>query len=153
MIPFQTPHVLDAMVALAAAFLFVVPLAWERQRMGATHVGLRTLPLVSVAACAYLLLTRFLVERGVFDADGEARCLRGLMTGIGFIGGGAILKKGSELHEGVGGITTAASVWTAGAIGAAVSHGYYSVAGVLAVASLLVIESVLRRRPPPRAAP
>jgi putative Mg2+ transporter-C (MgtC) family protein len=147
MTPFQPPaqHLLDAVVAITAAYVLVLPLAVEREKKGFSHVGLRTLPLVSVGACAYLLLSRFLVEQGVFSADGQARSLRALMTGIGFIGGGAILRR-TPAH-GVGGITTAASVWTTGAIGAALAYGYYSLAAVLALASLLVIESVLRRRP------
>jgi putative Mg2+ transporter-C (MgtC) family protein len=141
MTPFAIPdqHVLDALVAIAAAYLLAMPLGWERGAKGAAGVGLRTLPLVSVGTCAYLLISRYLYERGIFDADGEARLLRAMMTGIGFIGGGAILKDATHV-DGVGGVTTAASVWTTGAIGASIAHGYYTVAAVLSVTSLFVIE-------------
>jgi putative Mg2+ transporter-C (MgtC) family protein len=61
-----------------------------------------------------------------------------MMTGIGFIGGGAVLKRAAHVR-GVGGATTAASVWTTGAIGASIAHGYYTVAAVLTVTSLLVL--------------
>ncbi len=132
-------HVLDTVVALVAAYLLALPLGWERKAKGATHVGLRTLPLVSVGTCGYLLITRYLHERGVFDADGQARALRAMMTGIGFIGGGAILKGATDV-KGVAGLTTATSVWTTGAIGASVAHGYYVVALVLTVTSLFVVE-------------
>lgn len=131
-------HALDTVVAIVAAYLFALPLALERKAMGAAHVGWRTLPLVSVATCAYLLIGRYLHERGIFDADGQARALRAMMTGIGFIGGGAILK-GATHVKGVAGVTTAASVWTTGAIGASIAHGYYTVAVVLAVTSLFVV--------------
>jgi putative Mg2+ transporter-C (MgtC) family protein len=50
-----------------------------------------------------------------------------LITGIGFIGGGAILKEGASVH----GTATAASIWNTGAIGAAVAFGRYEIAIVL----------------------
>lgn len=140
MIPFtgHDQRLLESVVAITASYLLALPLGWERGTKGAAGVGLRTLPLVSVGTCAYLLISRFLFERGIFDVDGEARVLRAMMTGIGFIGGGAIIKDARHV-EGVGGLTTAASVWMTGAIGASIAHGYYSVAVVLALASLLVV--------------
>ena len=126
---------LDDMVAIIAAYLLALPLGWERKARGGAHVGWRTLPLVSVGTCAYLLLGRNLYERGIFDADGVARSLRAMMTGIGFIGGGAILK-GTKT---VTGVTTATTVWTTGALGACVAYGYYTVAAVLTVTNLCVI--------------
>jgi putative Mg2+ transporter-C (MgtC) family protein len=141
----ENQNVLDTVVAIVAAYLFALPLGWERKAKGTAHVGLRTLPLVSVGTCVYLLLSRYLYERGIFDADGLARTLRAVMVGIGFIGGGTILKHAPQV-VGVGGVTTAASVWTTGAIGASVAHGYYSVALVLTLTSLLILESA--RRPP-----
>jgi putative Mg2+ transporter-C (MgtC) family protein len=141
MTPFASPdqHLLNTVVAIAAAYLLALPLGWERKAKSTPSVGLRTLPLVAVGTCAYLLLSRYLHERGVFDADGEARVLRAMMTGVGFIGGGAILKNTRHV-KGVGGITTAASVWTTGAIGASVAHGYYTLALVLTLMSLFVIK-------------
>ncbi|WP_373047150.1 MgtC/SapB family protein [Vulgatibacter sp.] len=128
----------DVALALVAAYLLALPLGWERKARGTGGVGLRTMPLVSVATCAYLLLSRFVYESGIFDADGLARAMRAVMTGIGFIGGGAILKHARGVR-GVVGVTTAASIWTTGAIGASVAHGYYSLAVVLALTALLVI--------------
>jgi putative Mg2+ transporter-C (MgtC) family protein len=135
----QDQHVLNTVVAIAAAYVLALPLGWHRKAKGAAHVGLRTLPLVSVGTCAYLLVARYLYERGIFDADGQARSLRAMMTGVGFIGGGAILKDATHV-KGVGGVTTAATVWTTGAIGASVAHGYYSVAAVLTLTSLFVVD-------------
>jgi putative Mg2+ transporter-C (MgtC) family protein len=144
----QDQHVLDSVVAIAAAYLLALPLGWERKARGTVHIGLRTLPLVSVGACAYLLISRYLFERGVYEADGQARALRAMMTGIGFIGGGAILKGASPGR--VGGVTTAASVWTTGAIGASIAHGHYMLAAVLAAASLFIIRITTRliKHPP-----
>jgi putative Mg2+ transporter-C (MgtC) family protein len=84
-------QLLDAATALGAAYVFALPLAWENEQQTRTHAGLRTLPLVSVGACAYVLISHYLYEQGVFTADGMARTLRALMTGIGFIGGGAFV--------------------------------------------------------------
>jgi putative Mg2+ transporter-C (MgtC) family protein len=139
----QSQHWIDTAVAIVAAYVFALPVGWERKAKSAAHIGLRTLPLVSVGTCAYLLITRYLYERGVFDADGLARTLRAVMTGIGFIGGGAILKNAAHV-EGVAGLTTATSVWTTGAIGASIAHGYYSVALVLTLTDLFVLKVTSR---------
>ena len=55
--------------------------------------------------------------------------MQGLITGIGFVGGGAILKEGATVK----GTATAASIWNAGVIGAAVAVGRYEVAVILAL--------------------
>src|SRR5690606_12082802 len=88
-------------------------------------------------------LARHLHEEGVYTADGLARTLRAMMTGIGFIGGGAILKHANQ-GRGVSGIATGASVWTTGAIGASVALGYFDIALLLCLASLLILD-VTRR--------
>src|SRR4051812_35819647 len=85
-------QLLEAVAALGAAYILALPLAWEREGRSHAPVGLRTVPLVSVGACAYVLISRTLYERGIYTIDGLARTLRALMTGIGFIGGGAIVK-------------------------------------------------------------
>jgi putative Mg2+ transporter-C (MgtC) family protein len=128
----------DVTIALGAAYLLALPLAWERER--GIHVGLRTVPLVSVGACAYVLISRYLYERGIYDADGLARTLRALMTGIGFIGGGAIVKNVRDVR----GIATGAAVWNTGAIGASVAHGLYVTAVALALANVLIFEIARR---------
>jgi len=86
---------------LCFAFVLALPLAWERQ--SERHIGLRTVPLVSVGACAYLLLAAHLGA----DVEGRMRVIQGLLSGIGFIGAGAILKHGGD----VVGIATAATIW------------------------------------------
>lgn len=61
--------------------------------------------------------------------EGSARIVDGLITGIGFIGGGAIVKNGSSVR----GTATAASLWATGAIDAAVGLGSYDVACVISL--------------------
>ena len=128
-------HIVETVVPIAAAYLLALPLALEREATSEAHIGLRTMPLVSVGACAYLLVTRRLYEQGVYDANGLGRTVRAVMTGVGFIGGGAIVKHAREVR----GLATGAGVWTAGAIGASVAHRYYEIAIVLALANAIVL--------------
>lgn len=103
---------------LACAFLLALPVGWDREQADRS-AGLRTFPLVAVSACAFLTMSRM-----AFAPDAQARVMQGLITGIGFVGGGAILKDGSRVR----GTATAASIWTTGAIGAAVALGRLDVA-------------------------
>jgi putative Mg2+ transporter-C (MgtC) family protein len=141
---YQASQLFEAGVTLGAAYVLALPLAWEREEQTGLQVGLRTVPLVSVGACAYILISRYLYDQGVFTADGLARTLRALMTGIGFIGGGAIVKGVRDVR----GIATGAAVWNTGAIGASVAHDLYVVALVLSLVNVLIFE--LTRRLVPR---
>ena len=109
------------------AYLLTLPLGWLRERE-AHSVGVRTFPIVAMASCGYLLVTKS-------SGDGFTRVLQGLIAGIGFIGGGAILKEGSTVH----GASTAASIWNTGVIGAAVALGKYDIALILAVLNGLTL--------------
>ena len=80
-------------------------------------MGLRTFPLVSLGACAYVLVSQAFIGDG--NPDATARIVSGLMSGIGFVGGGAILK--SKDH--VSGTASAASIWVTGALGASAGFG------------------------------
>ncbi len=132
-------RLLETILSLAAAYVLALPLGWERGVKSSAAIGFRTFPIVSVGACAYLLLSRHLHEVGIYDADGLARVLRAMMTGIGFIGGGAIVKQASK-GEGVSGVATGTCIWTTGAIGACVAHGYYQIAVALCLTSLFVLK-------------
>lgn len=110
---------------LLLAFLFAFPLAWERERKG-RHVGLRTFPIVAVASCGYMLIALHTPEA---TAESVTRALQGLLGGMGFIGGGAILKNNGSVQ----GLATAASLWSTGAIGAAVAYHHLEIALVLAL--------------------
>lgn len=116
--------ILNHLLHLAIAYLLAFPIGWDRERYSRS-AGLRTFPLVAVASCGFVQTAVTVLGAG---AAGQARILEGLITGIGFIGGGAILKKGSA----VSGTATAASLWTTGAIGAAVGYGQYDIGLVLA---------------------
>lgn len=121
----------EYLVKFAAAFLLALPTAWEREQ-STRLMGLRTFPLVAVASCGYVLTAVAVVGYG---EDAQARIIQGLMTGIGFIGGGAILKEGTSVR----GTATAASVWATGALGAAVAYGRLEISLLLALTTFLIL--------------
>ncbi len=120
-----------SLVRVGLAFLFTLPTAWERER-STRIMGLRTFPLVAVASCGYVLVAIAVVGEG---ADAQARIIQGLMSGIGFLGAGAILKEGATVR----GTATAASVWMTGAIGAATAYAHYEVAIVLSLVTFVTL--------------
>jgi len=118
------------LLSLGIAYLLAIPVGLNREKE-ARSAGLRTFPLVAMAACGYMLTGMYVLDSG----DAEARVLYGIITGIGFIGGGAILKtKGS-----VSGTATAASIWNTGAIGIAVAYGRLEIAILLSLMNLLTL--------------
>lgn len=120
-----------SLVPLLLAFALAFPVGWER---GAerSSIGFRTFPVVAMASCGFALLAR-----GVEGADAESmtRLLQGLMGGIGFIGGGAIIKENGSVK----GLVTAASIWNVAAIGVAVAYGRLEIAVMLSVLNLAVL--------------
>lgn len=115
---------------LALAYLFALPVALDREA-SSRSAGLRTFPLVAIAACGYTL-----VGFSILDTTGaEARVLQGVITGIGFIGGGAILKSSGS----VTGTATAASIWTTGLIGIAVAADRFEIALLLSIITFLTL--------------
>jgi putative Mg2+ transporter-C (MgtC) family protein len=120
---------------LGIAYVLALPVAFDRDR-SSRSAGLRTFPLVAVAACGYTL-----VGVSVLTTTGaEARVIQGLITGIGFIGGGAILKSGNN----VTGTATAASIWNMGLIGIAVAFDRYEIAILMSIINLLTLRYVRR---------
>lgn len=127
---------------LGIAFLLALPIAINREHGSrrARGAGLRTFPLVTIASCAFML-----VATSVYDgAEAEARVMYGVITGIGFIGGGAIVKEAGR----VGGTATAAGIWITGAIGISVAYARYEIAVTLSLMSFLIFQffSYLKRR-------
>lgn len=115
----------------ALTFVLALPIALERER-STRIMGLRTFPLVALASCGYVLVA---IQVLGADAADHSRIIQGLMTGIGFIGGGAILKEGASVR----GTATAASIWTMGILGGAVGYGAFEIAILLAVLTFLVL--------------
>lgn len=121
------------LIHLSIAYVLALPVAMDRES-ASRGAGLRTFPLVAVAACGYTLVGVSVLS----SADAEARILQGLITGIGFIGGGAILKSGGN----VSGTATAASIWTTGLIGMAVAYDRYEIALLLSIITFVTLRYV-----------
>ena len=129
----QWPEIWKDVQQVAIAYLLTAMIGWDREQE-AHGTGLRTFPIVGMASCGYLL-----VLGTQPDTAAQSRVLQGLITGIGFVGGGAILKEGATVR----GTATAASVWNAGVIGASVAMGHYGIAVFLALLNLFTLRALL----------
>lgn len=126
---------LVARLILAASLGFLIGL--EREFRGQA-AGERTHALVALGAAAFAL-----ISGRAFPGGDVSRVAAGVVTGIGFLGAGMILKREGEKIEG---LTTAAGIWAVGAIGLAVGAGLYllGIVTALLVGLILAGESVLR---------
>lgn len=123
-------EILSHLYLMAIAFGLALPVGWDREAR-ARSAGLRTFPLVAVASCGFMLTGMYVLE----GDSALARIMFGIVTGIGFIGGGAILKDGGSVR----GTATAASIWNTGAIGVAVAWHRFEIAIVLALLNFLTL--------------
>lgn len=116
---------------LVVAYALALPIAWDRER-NERSAGLRTFPLVALAACGFIQAAETVTRE---NAEATARIVEGIINGVGFIGGGAILVGKASIR----GTATAASLWATGAIGAAVGLGAYETAVVLSIATFATL--------------
>lgn len=100
------------------------------------NAGLRTHILVSLGSCLIMLTSIYVsdIYSGMARSD-PARIAAGVITGIGFLGAGTIIRD----SEGVRGLTTAASLWVVAGIGLACGIGFYQGASATAVLALIVL--------------
>jgi putative Mg2+ transporter-C (MgtC) family protein len=123
--------VLPHLGVLVVAYLLALPIGWDREK-SERSAGLRTFPLVAIASCGFIQATEGLTHD---SPEATARIVEGLITGMGFVGGGAILVVKSSVR----GTATAASLWATGAIGTAVGLGAYDIALVLSVMTFFTL--------------
>lgn len=121
---------------IAAAFVGGIA-GMQRERAGKA-AGLRTHMLVGLGAAVFVMVP---MQMGL-GSDGLARVIQGVAAGIGFIGGGAILKLGDERE--IHGLTTATGIWMTAAAGVAVGLGGLGLA-LIAMALTWVILAVVQR--------
>jgi putative Mg2+ transporter-C (MgtC) family protein len=117
---------------MLAAFLLALPIGWNREQQ-TRIMGLRTFPLVALGSTAYVLISLAVLTE---ETESQARIIQGLITGIGFVGGGAILK---DPAGSVQGTATAVSVWTTGALGIAVAYGRFDIAIIISLVNYLTL--------------
>jgi len=126
------------MVRLTAAFLAGLLVGLERQiRM--KPIGFGTFTLVASGSCAFMLITETLVFSGQ-----NIPIAVGVVTGIGFLGAGALIKEGPSVM----GFTTASAIWLIGATGVAFGAGHYllGVATTLQCLLVFLIDYIFEKR-------
>jgi putative Mg2+ transporter-C (MgtC) family protein len=135
-VEFHLP-VLEVLLRLLAAAGMGAAIGWERQ-MREKAAGLRTHMLVSLGCASFTVVTLEMIRLSpgpVYDPADPARVVQGVLTGIGFLGAGAIFRAGDRPR----GLTTAAGIWTIGAVGVACGLGAYWIAGLTVLIALVII--------------
>lgn len=122
----------QVIIRLIAATILGAVVGIQRERAG-KPAGLRTHVLVTLGTAVFVLACS-----GVgMSSDGLSRVIQGIITGIGFIGAGSILKLNEQRD--IKGLTTAASVWMVAAIGVAVGLGSLGVALLSTLFTLIIL--------------
>jgi putative Mg2+ transporter-C (MgtC) family protein len=130
-------QLLRVLIRLLAATLLGAAIGFQRERAG-KPAGLRTHTLVSLGT-TLLILSCSAVGMSL---DGLSRVIQGIITGIGFIGAGSILKLSDE--HAIRGLTTSASIWVTAAVGAAVGLGSVGIALLSTLLALIILALVGR---------
>ena len=128
------PSLKDVLTLLVSLVLGTA-VGWERQA-GGKAAGLRTHALVCVGSTLFVLLTVHAARDYGGGSVDPTRIIHGVVTGVGFLGAGSILRQEGFVH----GLTTAASIWMVAAIGVAVGVHAWTLAITGAVLALIVLE-------------
>lgn len=122
----------ECVIKIAASFICGLLLGLERkQRQQA--VGMRTLILISVSSALLSIVSFYMADLGFTVSGDPTRIAAGVVSGIGFLGGGAIIHQGLNIK----GLTSAGIIWTASALGIAIGAGLYVISGITLVLILL----------------
>jgi len=119
-------------IRLIAAAILGSIIGYERERAGKA-AGLRTHILVTLGTCVFILAC----SGSGMDSDGLSRVIQGIVTGIGFLGAGSILKLNEERD--IQGLTTAAGIWMTAAVGIAVGLGSLGLALLSTILTVIVL--------------
>jgi len=140
------PPELEMVLRLLLATALGAIIGYQRERAGQT-AGLRTIVLICVGAALFTITSIY-----AFGAEADpSRVAAGIVAGVGFLGAGAIIRRGEGLvflgagaiirrGEGlVAGMTTAATIWAVAGIGIAAGAGFYLIAAVAAAIILIIL--------------
>jgi len=107
------------------ALLLGATIGTERSVVARQAAGMRTFGLVALGSCLLIIMSNHIdtAYLGILNFD-PMRLAAGIVTGIGFLGAGVIIFRGDSVH----GVTTAAGIWVAAAVGMTVGFGMYAVA-------------------------
>lgn len=134
---FDLDFIIDSLIKIFASVVCGSLLGLERKHRYQV-MGMRTLVLISVSSTLLsilsYLLTEIQVQKG-FDGGDPTRIIAGVVSGIGFLGGGTIIHQGMNIR----GLSSAAVVWTASALGLAIGAGLYLQSGVVIVIALIML--------------
>lgn len=135
----------NSIFRLFISMLLGMVIGAERKRKGQT-AGVRTFALISMGACLAMLLSIYVPQEYMGLKNGDpGRIAAQVITGIGFLGGGAMI----QMRGTVKGLTTAAGIWITAIIGMAVGIGMYLIsvtATFLVLLTLIVFEQYSKRR-------
>jgi putative Mg2+ transporter-C (MgtC) family protein len=132
---------LEAIERLALAMVVGAVLGVERERLD-RPAGLRTYMLVVEGACLFMICAILLAEQvaKTGEISDPGRIASTVVQGIGFIAAGVILTTGKEVI----GLTTAAGLWVATALGLLIGAGFYVVAVVATIATIVALVALRR---------
>ena len=137
-------YYIDILIRVALSVVLGFAIGLERE-LTSKSAGLRTHILVCLGSCVFTILSIFVFP--TFAAEGDpqaygdpARIAAQILTGIGFIGGGTVLRQGPTVF----GLTTAATLWTTASIGMAVGTGQ-SILAIIATVLTLVVLILVRK--------
>ncbi len=136
-----TPSWKDIAVRLTATVFAGAFIGLDRER-GGHAAGLRTTILVGLAACLLMIQANILLATSQ-SMSGSMDILRfplGVLTGVGFIGGGAILRRGDVTT----GITTAATLWLITAIGLCFGGGQIAIGAIATILAVFILSPLKR---------
>lgn len=129
------PQLLEMSIRVLVAALLGAVIGYERE-IRAKGAGVRTHVLVALGSALFMIVSQYGFDGAdKFDA---ARVAAGVVGGLGFLGGGIIMK--TKNH--VTGLTTAAGIWVTGSIGLAVGCGLYALAGICVILALACLEAL-----------
>ncbi|MEK7511057.1 MAG: MgtC/SapB family protein [Patescibacteria group bacterium] len=120
------PVEVQFLIIIAFSLLLGFLIGVEREARG-KDAGISTHVLVIAGAALFTLIS------SLVDPASTSRIAAQIVSGIGFLGAGLILKEGASVKN----LTTAASLWVAGAIGMALGFGFYAIAVIAAIVSML----------------
>lgn len=139
MIEFISSHIyLDYSIRLLVSFFCGFLLGLER-KTSYQSIGIRTIVLISISSTLLSILSSYMSTAGFGDGD-STRIAAGVVTGIGFLGGGAILHQGLNIK----GLTSAAIIFTAAAIGLCCGAGLY-IPSIITLAICLISLFILQK--------
>lgn len=134
----------EVIARMTAAVVLGALLGWEREHEY-KPAGLRTYALVSLGTASFMLMANDVqhllgVDQSRYD---PIRVIQGIVSGIGFLGAGTIIRSGGSVH----GITTAAGIWVTAGIGAACGAGLYGIALFTTLFALLIVRVLKYAKP------